>query len=117
MRKSVFRTGAVVAAAMFLPLVMGSTQAEAFNFPMKLSNGKTCRVLMGHTHWHGGDSADASKAVAQSKAKRNWSRFVVFEYGRKWGNWNAADKNSMTCARDKDAGVWRCRTRAQPCKG
>ncbi len=117
MRKSVFGPGALVAAAIFLPLVMGSTQAEAFNFPMKLSNGKTCRVLMGQTHWHVGDSDDASKAVAQSKARRNWSRFVVFEYGRSWGNWNAADKSAMKCARDNAAGVWRCRAEGQPCKG
>ena len=117
MRKSVFRTGAVVAVAIFLPLVMGSTQAEAFNFPMKLSNGKTCRVLMGQTHWHVGDADDASKAAAQSKAKRNWSRFVSFEYGRKYGNWNAADKSAMKCAKDAAAGVWRCRAEAQPCIG
>jgi hypothetical protein len=117
MRKSVFRTGAVVAAVIFLPLIMGSTQAEAFNFPMKLSNGKICRVLMGKTHWHVGDSDDASKAVAQSKARRNWSRFVVFEYGRKYGNWNAADKSAMICDKDSYAGVWRCRAEGQPCKG
>ncbi|MCK5497467.1 MAG: hypothetical protein KAI80_13700 [Hyphomicrobiaceae bacterium] len=117
MRKSVFRSGAVVAAAIFLPLVMGPTQAEAFNFPMKLSNGKTCRVLMGQTHWHVGDSDDANKAAAQSKAKRNWSRFVVFEYGRRYGNWNAADKSAMKCSRDTIAGVWRCRAEGQPCKG
>jgi hypothetical protein len=117
MRKSVFRTGAVVAAVIFLPLVMGPTQAEAFNFPMKLSNGKTCRVLMGQTHWHVGDSDDANKAAAQSKAKRNWSRFVVFEYGRKYGNWNTADKSAMKCSRDTIAGVWRCRAEGQPCKG
>jgi hypothetical protein len=102
MRKSVFRTGAVVAAAIFLPLVMGPTQAEAFNFPMKLSNGKTCRVLMGQTHWHVGDSDDANKAAAQSKAKRNWY---------------AADKSAMKCSRDTIADVWRCRAEGQPCKG
>jgi hypothetical protein len=117
MHKSVFRSGAIAALAIILPLVMGSTQAEAFNYPKKLSNGKVCRVVFGQTHWHVGDSADANKAVAQAKAVRRWSRFVVFEYGRKWGNWNAADKNAMLCDMDGAAGVWRCRAEAQPCKG
>ena len=114
---SAIKQGVIAAAVFALPLVMSSSGAEAFNYPKKLSNGKTCRVLLGQTHWHVGDAANASKAAAQAKAKRHWSRFVAFEYGRKWGNWAAADKHKMTCINDTSAGVWRCRAEAQPCKG
>jgi hypothetical protein len=117
MRKSLFSGGAVVAAAFLLPLVAAVPDAEAINYPKKLSNGKTCRVVLGATHWHVGDAADPSKAVAMDRAMRHWSRFVVFEYGRSYGNWTAADKQAMKCAQDTDAGVWRCRAEAQPCKG
>ena len=117
MFQSVIKQGVIAAAVFALPLVMGSSGAQAFSYAKKLSNGKTCRVLLGQTHWHVGDAADASKAAAQAKARRKWSNFASFEYGRKYGKWAAADKRKMICLKDSDAGVWRCRAEAQPCKG
>ncbi len=83
----------------------------------KLPSGKVCRVVLDQDHMHAGNGADPSKSVARAEAKRGWSRFVIFEYGRLYGKWSAADKKSMRCIHDKDGGVWRCRADAQPCQG
>jgi len=116
MVQSVFKCFAIAAAVLALPLVMNSSAAHAFNYGMKLPNGKTCRVVFGETHMHAGNGADARRATAEARAIRGWSRFVSLEYGRKYGNWTSAEKRSMTCARDTGKGVWRCRADAQPCK-
>jgi len=50
MFQSAIRQGVIAAAVFALPLVMGSSGAEAFNYVKKLSNGKTCRVVLGQTH-------------------------------------------------------------------
>lgn len=92
-------------------------QDYIINYGKKLPNGKVCRILLGETHWHTGNSADLNKARAKKRAILDWASFVIFEYGRSWGNWHAADKRAMNCAYDKDAAVWRCRAEAQPCKG
>lgn len=117
MYQSAFKYSAFAAAAFALPLVMNISDAHAINYGKKLANGKTCRVVLGANHFHVGDGADASRAAAEARAIRGWSRFASFEYGRRYGKWAAADKQSMKCIRDKDAGVWRCRAKAQPCKG
>lgn len=119
MGKSGIKHVIVAAAVLVFPLVMGATDGLAqnyiFNYGKKLANGKTCRVVFGETHWHAGNGANARKARAQAGAIDGWSNFVSFEYGRRWGKWSAADKKSMECVKDKDAGVWRCRATAQPC--
>lgn len=120
MRNSV--SSMIILAAFALAFAILSSEAHSqnyiVNYGKKLPNGKTCRVLIGGiTHWHVGNSADVSKSRAKAKAIRNWSSFVVFEYGRAWGRWSAANKRSMRCVKDNDAGVWRCRSEAQPCKG
>lgn len=106
----------MIAAALVLPVVMGSTDAEAISYGKRLATGKTCRVTFGKTHLHEGDGTNASKTGAQARAIHGWSRFVTFEYGRRWGNWAIAQEHSMECINDTDAGVWRCRAEAQPCK-
>ena len=119
MRKSCVRHAIFTAAILVFLSVMGATDSEArnyiFNYGKKLANGKTCRVILGETHFHAANGAHASKARARAKAIKDWSQFVVFEYGKRWGRWSAADKRSMKCIHDKDAGVWRCRAEAQPC--
>ena len=116
MSQSVFKNSIIAAAALALPLVMGSTDAAAISYGKKFPNGKTCRVVFGETHYHAGDGTDANKARAQARAIEGWSSFVMLEYGRRWGKWAAAEKKSMKCLNDTDAGVWRCRAEAQPCK-
>lgn len=115
-----FLSSKIILAAFVLAFAMLSSEAHSqnyiVNYGKKLANGKTCRVLLGGiTHWHVGNSADASKSRAKTKAIQKWSSFVVFEYGSAWGRWSAANKRSMRCEKDKDAGVWRCRSEAQPC--
>ena len=117
-----FLSSMSILAALGLAFVMHPSEAHSRNYIVNygkiLPNGKTCRVLLGGiTHWHVGNSADVSKARAKAKAIQGWSSFVIFEYGRVWRRWSAADKKSMRCEKDNDAGVWRCRTEAQPCKG
>lgn len=116
MRKSKIKHAIVIAAALLLPAVTGSTDAEAFSYGKRLANGKTCRVTFGKTHFHDGDGTDASKTSAQARALHGWARFVMFEYGRRWSKWSLAQEHSMACINDTDAGVWRCRAEAQPCK-
>lgn len=116
MSQSGFKYAVIAAAALALPLVMNASPAHAFNYGKKLPNGKTCRVVFGETHLHGGDGTDASRAAAEARAIQRWSRFVSFEYGRKYGKWAAAEKQAMRCAHDTGKGVWRCRADAQPCK-
>lgn len=119
MQNSCFRQAILTAAVLAFLSMTGSPDAEArnyiFNYGKKLANGKTCRVMLGENHFHAANGADASKTRAKSIAIEDWASFVVFEYGRRWGKWSAADKKSMTCMNDKDAGVWRCRAEAQPC--
>jgi len=119
MWKPCIRQAIFIAAVLALLSMLGSPDAEArnyiFNYGKKLANGKTCRVVLGENHFHAANGAHASKARAKSKAIKDWAGFVVFEYGGRWGKWSAADKKSMTCMNDKDAGVWRCRAEAQPC--
>jgi hypothetical protein len=109
----------ILAVALAFGFVMNVSSANAqnyiFNYGKKLPNGKTCRIVFGETHWHAGNHTDASRKKAVAGAIDGWSSFVVFEYGRRWGNWAAADKRSMKCIKDTDAGVWRCRAEAQPC--
>ncbi len=119
MRKSCIRHAFCTAVILALLSVTGAPDAEAqnyiINYGKKLANGKTCRVILGETHMHTANEADASKARAQANAIKDWASFVVFEYGKRWSRWSAADKKSMTCINDTDAGVWRCRAQAQPC--
>ncbi len=118
--RNIFTRHAIVTAAVLLLMSVASSQdVEArnyiFNYGKKLANGKTCRVVFGETHMHAANGARPGKAAAEVKAIKDWASFVVFEYGRRWGNWSHADKKSMTCMNDKDAGVWRCRADGQPC--
>jgi hypothetical protein len=119
MRKSCIRHAIFTAAVLAFLSVMGAPDGEAqnyiFNYGKKLANGKTCRVVFGETHFHAANGADARKARARAIAIEDWVSFVVFEYGKRWSKWSAADKRSMKCINDKDAGVWRCRAEAQPC--
>lgn len=119
MRNFCFRKAIFTVAVLVLVSMIGTPEAEAqnyiFNYGKKLANGKTCRVVLGENHFHAANEADASKARAQANAIKDWASFVVFEYGKRWGRWSSANKRSMKCMRDKDAGVWRCRAEAQPC--
>ena len=117
MSQSGFKFSVIAAAALALPIILNASAAHAFNYGKKLPNGKTCRVVFGETHWHGGSGTDANRAAAEARAIRHWSRFVALEYGRKYSRWSASDKQSMDCAHDADKNVWRCRATAQPCKG
>lgn len=116
MRHSVFTRAAGFAIALVLPLMAAAPEAEAVSLPMKYSNGKICRAGILHPHMHAGNSAHVDKTAAQMKAIRDWSSFTSLEYGRRWGHWALAMRHSVKCEHDKDAGVWRCRAEAQPCR-
>lgn len=116
MRKSVIRRGAFLAAAFSLPIITGISEAGAISFSERMPDGKLCRVLMGEAHIHAANGARPDKTAAQVKAIRDWSSFTVFEYGQRWGSWSHAVQHSMKCTNDMEAGVWRCRAEAQPCK-
>lgn len=106
-----------MAAAFIIPMVAITPEAGAVSLPKKMPNGKVCRTNFGiEAHFHGANGAKPSKDAAQTEAIRDWSRFTAFEYGRRWGNWSLAIGHSMTCAHDTNAGVWRCRAEAQPCR-
>lgn len=116
MGKSVIRRGAIMAAVFFLPMITVIPEAGAISWSKQMPDGKVCRVLLGEPHVHAANGAMPDKTAAQRKAIRDWSSFTVFEYGRSWGSWSHAIGHSMTCMNDTDAGVWRCRAEAQPCK-
>jgi len=119
MRISSFKRAIIAGAVLLFPYDIGTGDAEAqnyiINYGKKLANGKTCRVVLGETHYHAANGAHSRKARAKAMAIADWSSFVVFEYGNKWGRWSHADKKSTKCMRDKAAGVWRCRAVGQPC--
>jgi|GEM_PF-1879043 len=117
MRKPVFLCGVVLAAVFFLPTITGAPATGAVSLPQRMPNGKVCRTnLYIDAHVHGANGAHPDKTQAQLKAIRDWSRFTIFEYGRRWGHWPLALDHKMICMHDTDAGVWRCRAEAQPCK-
>lgn len=116
MRKSVIRIVSVLAAAFILPLVTGAPEAAAISLSKRMPDGKLCRVMFGDPHIHAANGAKPDKTEAQIKAIHDWARFTAFEYGRRWADWRYAVHHAMTCVHDPDAGVWRCRAEAQPCK-
>lgn len=106
-----------LAAAFLLSMAAAAPEAQAVSIPKQMPSGKVCRSNLGiEAHFHAANGVSSDKAAAQTKAIRDWSRFTSFEYGRRWGNWSLAVDHSMTCAHDGNAGVWRCRAEAQPCK-
>lgn len=114
----------ILAAAAFVMMLMADTQGAAardygvdliVNYGMKLPNGKVCRVILGHPHYHAGNAADRSKARSQRKAIKAWRNYTVFEYGPGYGSWAASTKKSMRCSYDREKRVWRCRAQSQPC--
>ncbi len=119
-RRSGFRyavlAAVVIAATLFISPHNASAVDYIVNYDKRLPNGKICRVILGETHWHVGNAADRSKSRSQRKAIKDWSGFVVFEYGRRYGRWSVANKRSMRCEHDGDKNVWRCRAEAQPCR-
>ena len=113
------RIGIAFLLALMLVGCMNSTHNVNYviNRGEPLPSGKVCRIMLGEAHFHPGNGANTNKAVAKAEAIRGWSRFTIFEYGRSYGEWSAANKRSMRCEHDKDASVWRCRADAQPCIG
>lgn len=116
MRRTLYRSGGVIFLALALPLVAGVSDAEAFSLPKRMESGKICRAEFGDQHMHAANGAHADELSAKIMAIRDWASFTALEYGRRWANWNLAIDHSMTCSRDKEAGVWRCRAEAQPCR-
>lgn len=116
MCKSVSRYCAILAAASFLFSALGAPEADAISLPKKMADGKVCRFEFSDPHIHAANGARPDKTDAQRKAIHDWSRFTAFEYGRRWADWSYAIQHSMTCMHDTDAGVWRCRAEAQPCR-
>ena len=116
MRKTLFRAGGAMLIALALPLA-STPEANAISFSSRMSNGKVCRTNFGiEAHVHAANGAHPDWVEAEMKAIHDWMRFTALEYGRRWANWNLAIGHTMTCAHDNDAGVWRCRAEAQPCK-
>ncbi len=111
-----FLSISIAAAGLLLPLVAAIPHASAISLPKTYPTGKVCRAELGHVHWHAANGAKADKMEAQIKAILDWKRFTRFEYGRRWSYWSLAVGHKMTCVHDGDAGVWRCRAEAQPCK-
>lgn len=115
MRSPVFRLS-LATAALILPVLAFTSDAEAISSPQLYTNGKICRAEFRLPHMHAANGANADLMEAQIKAIRDWMRFTRFEYGRRWASWTLAMGHKMTCDFDGDAQVWRCRAEAQPCK-
>lgn len=116
MRKSVVVVllfGLTLGAA--LPMMAPDT-AEAISLPRKMTDGRTCRMLLGKPHLHTGRSRPkATKEIAYQAAIVRWSRFTVWEYGPNWGDFHLAARRYSACAAAKGGG-WICKVEAQPCR-
>lgn len=72
------------------------------------------RVFCFKEHYHYGSSGQqASKKAAEAAAIQSWADFVVFEYGRAYGNFKIAQSKGMNCT--DNGGSWSCTVEARPC--
>jgi hypothetical protein len=72
--------------------------------------GKTCMT----EHEHYGEGTMPSRRGAELAAKRAWTNFTAWEYGKSWGNYAAAADKKMDCS--QSGSMWVCKTTARPCR-
>lgn len=65
-------------------------------------------------HYHYGSSGpQPTRKAAEAAAIQSWVDFVVFEYGRAYGNFKIAQSKGMNCT--DNGGTWSCSVEARPC--
>lgn len=72
--------------------------------------GRTCML----DHYHDGSGSGPTRAAAQRAAIQAWIDFTAWEYGNRWGSWNASIAKRMSCS--GSAGSYSCSVSSRPCR-
>jgi hypothetical protein len=72
--------------------------------------GRTCLL----DHFHDGSGSGSTRAAAQRAAIGAWRDFTAFEYGGRWGSWQAAASKRVGCS--GGPGNFNCSVAGRPCR-
>jgi hypothetical protein len=100
---------ALTLAALPAPAEAQAIRRDKFHAQARVGN-KVCMIK----HEHYGEGELPSRRGAEATAKRAWSSFTAWEYGRPWGSYALAESKKMNCTQSGDR--WLCKTTARPCR-
>jgi hypothetical protein len=111
MRQALVCAGAL---ALVLGVPAGTAQAQSTGLDALHDKVRVGGRLCMADHFHDGSGTGSTRAAATRAAIQSWIDFTAWEYGSRWGSFNASVSKRISCSGGR--GSYSCSVSSRPCR-